>query len=106
MKVSLQQAYTLLTRGKVTLLKYKVYASLSRLGYRVFRHPLIESDKNVITNKEIQASNDEIKENVNVEFMDSLNVDKNEVNSENCEIKEENNKESKLFNQESSSLFI
>lgn len=34
----MQQAYSLLLRGKVTLLQYKVYASLSRLGYRIFRH--------------------------------------------------------------------
>ncbi|CAH2106163.1 unnamed protein product [Euphydryas editha] len=37
-KVSLQQAYSLLLRDKITLLHYKVYASLSRLGYRVYRH--------------------------------------------------------------------
>ncbi|XP_072931796.1 uncharacterized protein Tsen54 [Epargyreus clarus] len=37
-KVSLQQAYSLLLRGKISLMPYKVYASLSRLGYRVYRH--------------------------------------------------------------------
>ncbi|XP_041978027.1 uncharacterized protein LOC121732269 [Aricia agestis] len=42
MKVSLQQAYSLLLRGKVTLLHYKVYASLSRLGYRLFRHEKVK----------------------------------------------------------------
>lgn len=38
MTVSLQQAYSLLLSGKISLLHYKVYASLSRLGYKVFRH--------------------------------------------------------------------
>lgn len=38
MTVSLQQAYSLLLSGKISLLQYKVYASLSRLGYKVFRH--------------------------------------------------------------------
>lgn len=38
MTVSLQQAYSLLLLDKQSLLHYKVYASLSRLGYKVFRH--------------------------------------------------------------------
>lgn len=38
MTVSLQQAYSLLLSGKISLLHYKVYASLSRLGYKVFKH--------------------------------------------------------------------
>ncbi|XP_068631557.1 uncharacterized protein Tsen54 [Battus philenor] len=37
-KVSLQQAYSLLLRDKTSINQYKVYASLSRLGYKVFRH--------------------------------------------------------------------
>ncbi|CAF4823841.1 unnamed protein product [Pieris macdunnoughi] len=37
-KVSLQQAYSLLLRGELNILKYKVYASLSRVGYKVLRH--------------------------------------------------------------------
>ncbi|XP_050345872.1 uncharacterized protein LOC126770502 [Nymphalis io] len=41
-KVSLQQAYSLLLKGKITLLQYKVYASLSRLGYRIYRHERVE----------------------------------------------------------------
>ncbi|KAG7302930.1 hypothetical protein JYU34_012923 [Plutella xylostella] len=36
--VSLQQAYSLLLRGKISIIHYKVYASLSRVGYKVFRH--------------------------------------------------------------------
>ncbi|KAJ2946229.1 hypothetical protein O0L34_g5164 [Tuta absoluta] len=36
--VSLQQAYSLLLRSKISILQYKVYASLSRIGYKVFRH--------------------------------------------------------------------
>ncbi|XP_022120238.2 uncharacterized protein LOC110996732 [Pieris rapae] len=37
-KVSLQQAYSLLLCEELNLLKYKVYASLSRVGYKVLRH--------------------------------------------------------------------
>lgn len=38
MTVSLQQAFSLLLSGRITLMHYNVYASLSRLGYKVFRH--------------------------------------------------------------------
>ncbi|XP_023944638.2 uncharacterized protein LOC112050578 [Bicyclus anynana] len=51
-KVSLQQAYSLLLRDKVTLLQYKVYASLSRIGYRVYRHNTPE-----VTEEEAQKIN-------------------------------------------------
>ncbi|XP_013143668.1 PREDICTED: uncharacterized protein LOC106107376 isoform X2 [Papilio polytes] len=37
-KVSLQQAYSLLLRDKNLLLQYKVYGTLSRWGFKVFRH--------------------------------------------------------------------
>ncbi|XP_013169481.1 PREDICTED: uncharacterized protein LOC106119141 [Papilio xuthus] len=37
-KVSLQQAYDLLLRDKTSFIQYKVYATLSRWGYKVFRH--------------------------------------------------------------------
>ncbi|CAK1596418.1 unnamed protein product [Parnassius mnemosyne] len=37
-KVSLQQAYSLLLKDRKSFIQYKVYASLSRLGYKVFRH--------------------------------------------------------------------
>nr|XP_021184262.2 uncharacterized protein LOC110372068 [Helicoverpa armigera] len=36
--VSLQKAYSLLLQPPTTMIQYKVYASLSRLGYKVFRH--------------------------------------------------------------------
>ncbi|XP_049868877.1 uncharacterized protein LOC126368776 [Pectinophora gossypiella] len=36
--VSLQQAYSLLLRSNISLMHYKVYASLSRVGYKVYRH--------------------------------------------------------------------
>ncbi|XP_045448705.1 uncharacterized protein LOC123657174 [Melitaea cinxia] len=43
-KVSLQQAYSLLLRDKIAILHYNVYASLSRLGYRVYRHEETEAN--------------------------------------------------------------
>lgn len=36
--MSLQQAYSLLLSDEISIIQYKVYASLSRLGYKVFRH--------------------------------------------------------------------
>ncbi|KAI5652051.1 tRNA-splicing endonuclease subunit sen54 n-term domain-containing protein [Phthorimaea operculella] len=71
--VSLQQAYSLLLRGDISILHYKVYASLSRIGYKVFRHDekndkIITESENEVTqaenqNKEIPIENEvEMKE--------------------------------------------
>lgn len=87
-KVSLQQAYTLLLREKITLLKYKVYASLSRLGYRVFRHSLIDYDKNITVDKKNSGTNEEINDKNCVESNDTL-LEKDEIINECYEIKEE-----------------
>ncbi|KAL4708695.1 hypothetical protein ACJJTC_017374 [Scirpophaga incertulas] len=45
--VTLQQAYALLLREDVSVTKYKVYSSLSRLGYKVLQHidPGIDTKK-------------------------------------------------------------
>ncbi|KAJ8728317.1 hypothetical protein PYW08_016702 [Mythimna loreyi] len=51
--VSLQKAYSLLLSSSTTMIQYKVYASLSRLGYRVFRHtgPKINDEKKTCSPK-------------------------------------------------------
>lgn len=57
-KVSLQQAYSLLLQDDISLLKFKVYASLSRIGYKVFRHK-----ENVTTETQSQQTANSINEN-------------------------------------------
>ncbi|XP_075973808.1 tRNA splicing endonuclease subunit 54 [Anticarsia gemmatalis] len=60
--VSLQKAYALLLNENITITEYRVYASLSRLGYKVFRHkkpPIknIDKDKSTsIIEKEISPA--------------------------------------------------
>ncbi|XP_037293703.1 uncharacterized protein LOC115454951 [Manduca sexta] len=49
--VSLQKAYSLLLGDEFSINQYKVYASLSRLGYKVFRHREI----NITSEKETQS---------------------------------------------------
>ncbi|CAK1547351.1 unnamed protein product [Leptosia nina] len=56
-KVSLQQAYSLLLKGEINLIKYKVYASLSRIGYKVFRHKSFDiTPTEAISSKEIESN--------------------------------------------------
>ncbi|KAJ8729937.1 hypothetical protein PYW07_016975 [Mythimna separata] len=52
--VSLQKAYSLLLSSSTSMIQYKVYASLSRLGYRVFRHmgPKVYDEKNTCSKKD------------------------------------------------------
>ncbi|VVC88988.1 unnamed protein product [Leptidea sinapis] len=57
--VSLQQAYTLLMKGKISLLQYKVYASLSRLGFKIIRHKIPEKNLSSTENK-ILVSDEQI----------------------------------------------
>ncbi|XP_046959808.1 uncharacterized protein LOC124529915 [Vanessa cardui] len=83
-KVSLQQAYSLLLREKITLLQYKVYASLSRLGYRIYRHervePIICEKKNNLPSNIENVNNDKTGvKTVNPE------ISKNEVESMKCD---------------------
>ncbi|XP_038211878.1 uncharacterized protein LOC119832287 [Zerene cesonia] len=59
--VSLQQAYTLLLQGDITLLKYKVYASLSRIGYKVYRHRARVNNK-----LKLEQKNEKPDENTNI----------------------------------------
>lgn len=42
--VSIQQAYSLLLKDNNSLIRYKVYASLSRLGYKVLRHTYVKAN--------------------------------------------------------------
>ncbi|XP_063825113.1 uncharacterized protein LOC135074677 [Ostrinia nubilalis] len=62
--VSLQQAYSLLLSDDITIVQYKVYASLSRLGYKVFKHvPKVEPPDNKPKNDNLK-SEDVTKTNV------------------------------------------
>ncbi|XP_013199249.2 probable serine/threonine-protein kinase DDB_G0286465 isoform X1 [Amyelois transitella] len=70
--VSLQQAYSLLLRGQVSILQYKVYASLSRLGYKIFRfiEPKTGNETNLDTLEKVKVNvinNDNDKSKVNTE---------------------------------------
>ncbi|CAH2036908.1 unnamed protein product, partial [Iphiclides podalirius] len=56
-KVSLQQAYSLLFRDKVSLTQYIVYASLSRVGYKVLRHKNTTPDKDNCDQRKLQKDN-------------------------------------------------
>ncbi|KAM3959177.1 tRNA splicing endonuclease subunit 54 [Aphomia sociella] len=59
--VSLQQAYSLLLNEKISIAQYKVYAYLSRLGYKVFRHVNpIPSKSNVSENQNKNKTEDNI----------------------------------------------
>ncbi|CAG4990657.1 unnamed protein product [Colias eurytheme] len=70
--VSLQQAYTLLLQGDINLLKYKVYASLSRIGYKVYKHRALvnnrlkteQKNENLDENTSIPLSESQLNENV------------------------------------------
>ncbi|XP_026487188.1 uncharacterized protein LOC113394187 [Vanessa tameamea] len=83
-KVSLQQAYSLLLTEKITLLQYKVYASLSRLGYRIYRHEHVEP---IICEKKMDLPSNS--ENVNYDNIEVKNEkpedSKNEVKKEKCD---------------------
>ncbi|KAJ0177370.1 hypothetical protein K1T71_007379 [Dendrolimus kikuchii] len=56
--VSLQKAYSLLLIEPIGIQQYKVYASLSRTGYKVFRHRITKLKESINTqNKEISSLN-------------------------------------------------
>lgn len=57
--MSLQKAYSLLCSSPTAIIQYKVYASLSRLGYRVFRHtgPKVNEEKKSCSQKDNHGSN-------------------------------------------------
>lgn len=89
-KVSLQQAYSLLLRDKITIMHYNVYASLSRLGYRVYRHEQtegnIEEKHNVtpcIENVD-DATNKNDTDNKIKEKSKSLENASNDIENSNC----------------------
>lgn len=75
MTVSLQQAYSLLLSGKIPLLHYKVYASLSRLGYKVFRHVIQSTDYEKKTNLLSSKSDVRIEESQGVKHDSGMVVD-------------------------------
>ncbi|XP_063380973.1 uncharacterized protein LOC134667483 [Cydia fagiglandana] len=56
--VSIQQAYSLLLKDNNSLIQYKVYASLSRLGYKVLRHTYVKANdsENVEAEDKVQDS--------------------------------------------------
>ncbi|XP_026324772.1 uncharacterized protein LOC113233785 isoform X2 [Hyposmocoma kahamanoa] len=101
--VSLQQAYSLLLSGKISFLHYKVYASLSRLGYKVFRHDSCQptdyekkinliSSKNVVRIEESEAVKhdtgmmvNEVKEG---EVDDEIQSNVSDCGEESCDINE------------------
>ncbi|XP_045772210.1 uncharacterized protein LOC123872112 [Maniola jurtina] len=85
-KVSLQQAYTLLLRDKITLLQYKVYASLSRVGYRVYRHTTPEtstSAQKIDTQKIEDGVKSANKEEVGDTASENKNNDENQEHGKN-----------------------
>lgn len=79
MTVSLQQAYSILLSCQITLLHYKVYASLSRLGYKVFRHESCQPTDNEKKMNLISSENDvQFEESEGVKYDTGMVVD--EVN--------------------------
>ncbi|XP_045535647.1 uncharacterized protein LOC106717482 [Papilio machaon] len=82
-KVSLQQAYSLLLRDKNSFLEYKVYATLSRWGYKVFRHTdtnvsdICNSDEMNETNIKSDGSQSSLTEHID----DKLKVMESEQNN-------------------------
>lgn len=65
--MSLQEAYSILLNEELLLLQYQVYASLSRLGCKVYRHVVNKKEKtnsnedklgNKITNKDTDVSSE------------------------------------------------
>ncbi|XP_004932547.1 uncharacterized protein LOC101735977 isoform X2 [Bombyx mori] len=65
--MSLQEAYSILLNEELLLLQYQVYASLSRLGCKVYRHVVNKKEKtnsnedklgNTITNKDTDVSSE------------------------------------------------
>ncbi|XP_047995219.1 tRNA-splicing endonuclease subunit Sen54 [Leguminivora glycinivorella] len=54
--VSIQQAYSLLLKDNNSLVQYKVYASLSRLGYKVLRHSYVKANENEKTEDKMEDS--------------------------------------------------
>ncbi|XP_059048580.1 uncharacterized protein LOC131843844 [Achroia grisella] len=71
--VSLQQAYSLLLREKITILQYKVYAYLSRLGYKVFRHSILSKSNGFELNK------DNIEDNTKNEISEHIESNSKEI---------------------------
>ncbi|XP_026729157.1 uncharacterized protein LOC113494853 isoform X2 [Trichoplusia ni] len=55
--VSLQKAYSLLLQSPTSMVQYKVYASLSRLGYKVFKH---KGPNTTLSNKNNSPSIDNV----------------------------------------------
>lgn len=94
MTVSLQQAYSLLLRSRISVLEYKVFASLSRLGYKVIRHEeskLTEYEKklNLTSNSNHLVS----KENEKVDGNEERIIENNGLVVEiDCKTNEQNNK--------------
>ncbi|XP_053608054.1 uncharacterized protein Tsen54 [Plodia interpunctella] len=86
--VSLQQAYSLLLRGQVSLMQYKVYASLSRLGYRIFRFSESKTGKinpaSSAKSQETEAIEDvsEVTKSQNVSSDNSAIIDNNQSDIE------------------------
>lgn len=70
--VSLQKAYALLLSGTVTILQYKVYASLSRLGYKVYTHKELGLD----------SINKETGQRADVSNKSTVSIDDDKSNSE------------------------
>ncbi|CAH2234819.1 jg13230 [Pararge aegeria aegeria] len=81
-KVSLQQAYSLLLRDRITLLQYKVYASLSRVGYRVYRHstPKTNSKQNVNSQREENVIQTSRSKEVDTKTSDIASIEDNKQN--------------------------
>ncbi|VVC88991.1 unnamed protein product, partial [Leptidea sinapis] len=89
--VSLQQAYTLLMKGNISLLQYKVYASLSRMGYKVIRHKIpakieastenkiLVSDEPIVKKELCSTSEMAIKENSTNNDSEIINDTHNQV---------------------------
>ncbi|CAH3906903.1 unnamed protein product [Pieris brassicae] len=93
-KVSLQQAYSLLLCGELNLLKYKVYASLSRVGYKVLRHK--SSSEGVTQLQKVTEAN-----NITLTVMSGYNNEKSkETNTLSNNLKTESHETLKVIDSE------
>lgn len=97
--VSLQQAYSLLLSNEISIIQYKVYASLSRLGYKVFRHlskPLSKETENASPES---ACNQSKSDNTKVIEDTTVSIDKSDdfvTSLKNTKMSKEDNESQKV----------
>ncbi|XP_063361774.1 uncharacterized protein LOC134650770 [Cydia amplana] len=79
--VSIQQAYSLLLKDNNSLIQYKVYASLSRLGYKVLRHTYVKAN---------DTENDEAEDKLQDSLCSEKTCEVTDTSKENVETKSMN----------------